>query len=190
MTETNRATVLIVDDEEPLLQLYRNYLEDEFAVITASGGQTALEQINESVNVVLLDRRMPDMSGDELLEALRDRGFEGLISMVTAVEPDIDIIDMPFDDYLVKPVGSEQLQDHVSSLVRRRTYDQAIRDHFSVASKIAVLQADHPPESLAENDEYLALTEQLEATRADAERTNSDLSEAEAEALFRDLEEA
>lgn len=188
MTETNQPTVLIVDDEAQLLRLYRQFLTDEYVVRTASSGTDALDQLDESVEAALIDRRMPGMSGDELLEEMRARGYDGLVTMVTAVEPDTDIIDMAFDDYLVKPVGAEQLQSHVASLLRRTNYDRAVREHFSVASKVAVLEADHAPDSPRSDDEYRALLDQLDASRAEAERALSDISEAEAEALFRDLD--
>lgn len=43
---------------------------------------------------------MPGMSGQEVLEAIRDRGYGCMVAMLTVVEPDIDIIKIGFDKYL------------------------------------------------------------------------------------------
>ncbi|PSP15165.1 DNA-binding protein, partial [Halobacteriales archaeon QH_10_67_13] len=87
------ATVLVVDDERDVADAYAAQLEEEFIVMTAYGGQQALDWIDASVDVVLLDRRMPDISGDEVLEKIHGRDLQARVAMVTAVDPDFDIID-------------------------------------------------------------------------------------------------
>jgi len=59
--------------------------------------------IDETVDVVLLDRMMPGMSGQEVLAAIRERGLDCRVAMVTAVDADFDVIEMGFDEYLGKP---------------------------------------------------------------------------------------
>jgi len=102
--------VLVVEDEPDLADLYAAWLGDEYRVRTAYGGQEALDELDEAddeVDAILLDRRMPGLSGDEVLAAVRERGIDCRVAMVTAVEPDFDILKMGFDDYLVKPVTSD-----------------------------------------------------------------------------------
>jgi DNA-binding NarL/FixJ family response regulator len=55
------------------------------------------------------DRHMPGLSGEDLLSELVDRDYYGRVVMVTAVDPGIEVLDMPFDDYLCKPVDREEL---------------------------------------------------------------------------------
>lgn len=69
-----QPTVLAVDDEPDLAELYRVYLDATYDVRIATGGEEALSMMDESVDVVLLDRRMPEMSGHEVLEAIRGKG--------------------------------------------------------------------------------------------------------------------
>ena len=52
--------ILVVEDEEPLADLFTAWLSDEYTVDTAYTGEEALELLNETLNVVLLDRRLPD----------------------------------------------------------------------------------------------------------------------------------
>ena len=180
MSDTNDATVLVVDDERDLAMLYETYLSAEFAVRSANGGQEALDAVDSSVDVALLDRRMPQMSGDELLREFRNQGYQMKVAMLTAVEPDVDIVDMPFDDYKVKPVGREELIGLVKTLLDRSDYDKQSQEFFSLASKKAALE-------IAGNDgtkEYEELVERLSDKRSEIDDT---LDAVGAEAAFKDL---
>ena len=181
-------TVLVVDDDEQLLELYRLHLEDRYRVRTAGSGAEALERLDDAVDLVVLDRRMPEMTGDEVLAALRDRGFDGPVTMVTAVNPGTDIVDMPFDDYLVKPVAREELTNLIASLLRRASYEEGIREYFAAASKKAVLETELAPSELATDEEYRRLVDRLAALERDARVAVDDLPQEEIELLFWDLD--
>jgi DNA-binding response OmpR family regulator len=107
------ATVLLVDDERELVDIYEMWFEGQYTTRTAYGGERALEAFDETVDVVLLDRRMPKMTGDEVLEALREKGYGVPVVMVTAVEPDQSIVELPFDEYVVKPADRTELLETV-----------------------------------------------------------------------------
>ena len=96
MSEDTSA-VLVVDDERDLADLYAAWLSDEYDVRTAYSGQAAIEAMDESIDVALVDRLMPEVRGSEVVEYIREQGYECAISMVTAVEPDFDIIEMGLD---------------------------------------------------------------------------------------------
>lgn len=184
--------VLVVEDEPDLADLYAAWLGDEYRVLTAYGGQSALEQIDEvddTVDAILLDRRMPGLSGDEVLAAVRERGIDCRVAMVTAVEPDFDILKMGFDDYLVKPVTSDTLRETVEGLLRRSEYDTNVQDLFSLTSKKAVLETEKSATELADNDEYQNLTEQIEDLRAKADDSlEAATEEDDFEQLFTDFD--
>lgn len=75
--------------------------------------------MSTEVDVVLLDRRLPDMMGEELIPEVREQNPDVGIAMVTAVHPDFDILDMGFDDYLTKPVDKHALTELVHTLSTR-----------------------------------------------------------------------
>ncbi|MFD1599704.1 response regulator [Halobellus rarus] len=182
--------VLVVEDEPDLAELYAIYLSDLYDVQTATDGETALELVDGETDVVLLDRRMPDLTGDEVLEEIRARGLETQVAMITAVEPDVDIVEMPFDDYLVKPVTKEDLHGLVEVLLRRANYDERSQEFFRLASKKAALESS-PDVSVENEEEYRELTEQMESIRAELDETLAELSEddfREAFASFPDIE--
>ena len=169
-------TVLVVDDDNQLADLYAAWLEAEYDVRTAYGGPPALEMIDSDVDVALVDRLMPRMSGDELLAHIRDEGYDCRVSIVTAVDPDFDIIEMGFDEYVVKPVGREELETVVGSLVTRSEYEQKVQEFFSLASKRAALKARKDPHELKTSDAYTELTAAFERLRSEIERTEAELT--------------
>ncbi|RLM59356.1 response regulator [Halobellus sp. Atlit-31R] len=132
--------VLVVDDDRDLADTCEYWLRDDFDVRVAYGGEEALERIDDDVDVVLLDRRMPDISGDDVLAAIDERGYDCRIAMMTAVEPDTDIVEMPFDEYLVKPVDEDSVTETVEELLVRSEFDDRVREYFALESTEAVLE--------------------------------------------------
>ncbi|MFO8114669.1 MAG: response regulator [Halorubrum sp.] len=169
---TDEVTVLAVDDEPDLAELYRVYLDSAYDVRVATGGESAMAQMDESVDVVLLDRRMPDMSGHEVLSAMREAGYDARVAMLTAVEPDVDIVDMPFDDYKTKPVTKEDLLTLVEVLLHRAKFDEHSQEFFALASKKAALEAT----AATDTDEYEDLIERMESVRERVDDTLDHLS--------------
>jgi DNA-binding response OmpR family regulator len=185
-----QATVLIVDDERPITDAYAQWLEDDYAVRTAYNGSEALDELDGDVDVVLLDRRMPDISGEDVLDEIHDRELTCRVALVSAVEPDFDILELGFDAYLEKPVSSaEELLETVETLVRRTTYDAQMRRFLSLANKKAALEAKKVPEELDANDEYDELTEELAALRGRLSETATELDDDDLRAEFRDRED-
>lgn len=180
-------TVLVVDDDRRVRSLYATWLEDGYAVETAENGRAALSTVDDSVDVVLLDRRMPDLSGDTVLEEIRERGLRCRIAMVTAVDPDTDILGMGFDTYLTKPIDREELLSTVEMLLDLREYDDRLVRCFRLASKKSALEAHRSTAELADDPEYVELVEALEDLRADLVETLSTLSDDGFDAAFREL---
>jgi DNA-binding response OmpR family regulator len=183
--------VLVVEDESDLADLYAAWLGNGYRVRTAYGGREALEKLDSEVDVVLLDRRMPGLSGDEVLDAIKERGIDCQVAMVTAVEPDFDVLEMGFDDYLVKPVAREELLDTVGNLERRSSYGDGVQELFSLASKKALLEAEKTDAELGENAEYQELADRLTTLREELDTTIESMdSSEEFDSLFREFDDA
>ncbi|MFB6157640.1 MAG: HalX domain-containing protein [Haloferacaceae archaeon] len=188
MSET-QPLVLVVEDEPDLADLYATWLDGDYRVRTAYGGREALDALDAEVSVILLDRRMPDLPGDEVLSTVRERGIDCRVAMVTAVEPDFDIVAMGFDDYLVKPVSKDALRETVENLLLRDEYADGIQELFSLASKKALLESEKGPTDLEESDEYRELDERLSELRDDLDSTIESLGdESGMTDLYRDLD--
>ncbi len=184
---SEKPRVLVVDDEPDLADLYAVWLRGEYDVRTAYGGDEALSEIESGVDVAFIDRLMPRISGGELLSHIRSEGYDCRVSIVTAVEPDFDIIEMGFDEYMVKPIRREELREVVEALLTRSTYDEQLQDFFALASKRATLQAEKTPRELRESDAYRELNAEFERLRAKLERTTDRLRPRDFEVEMRQL---
>jgi DNA-binding response OmpR family regulator len=157
--DPNDATVLVVDDEPMVADSFSLQLERWYAVRTAYGGEEALELADEAVDVVLLDRRMPDRSGDEVLRELRERDLDVQVVMITAVDADFDVLSMPCDGYVEKPVGGEALREAVEKQLALRRYDERVSEFFATADKLAALETEKSARALESNEKYRELKE-------------------------------
>jgi DNA-binding response OmpR family regulator len=178
MTAIEGGTVLIVDDDREVVRTYRRYLDETYTIREAYDGEEALDELDDDVDVVLLDRLMPGASGGEVLDRIRDRGYDVRVAMVTAVDPDFDIVDMGFDDYVTKPTTRDELRRTVEGLLELDQHAVDVREYHSLLVKAAALREGKSTYELDENRAYT----DLESRISDLEAT----LDAEAEQLIDD----
>ncbi|GAA0247250.1 response regulator [Haladaptatus pallidirubidus] len=167
MITEEEVGVLIVDDETEVTDLYEGWLS-AYRTYTVHDGEEAitfLDRNADRIDVVLLDRKMPGLNGEAVLEAIRDHGHDCPVAMITAVAPDYDIIDMAFDEYVTKPVDGERLRTTVKELLSRTQYADGLTHYFSLVSTHASLVAEHPHDELRGNEEFVALEAELDTVR-------------------------
>jgi len=82
MDSERERTILIVEDEQSLAALHAHHLQDDYEARVAFTGGEALVELTSDIDLVLLDRRMPGMSGDELLEHIDDWESDCQVIMV------------------------------------------------------------------------------------------------------------
>ncbi|MFC7069969.1 response regulator transcription factor [Halobaculum lipolyticum] len=179
--------VLIVEDEPEVAELYRGYLAGDYDVTVANTGEEALELVDEHTDAVLLDRRLPDTSGADILAEIRDRDLDCRVAMVTAVEPDVDIVEMGFDLYLVKPATRDDIQSAVERLGTRAQYDDTLQRTAALVTKRAVLEAERTPAELRSSPEYETLLADIETLQSDLEDLADAFSPDDYRMLFRDM---
>ena len=123
MTDSTRPTILAVDDEEGILDVIRLGLEDDFDVVTATSGSEALDLLaHRHVDVVLLDLRMPDMGGEEVLRRLgsaRTRPPVIVVTVVRQTETVVECMKLGAVDYVTKPWDSGELRATILRTLRR-----------------------------------------------------------------------
>jgi two-component system cell cycle response regulator len=128
------ATILVVDDLEPNVKLLEAKLLGEYyTVVTASGGQAALDALErERIDIVLLDVMMPGMDGFETCKLIKSnpKTLHIPVVMVTAlseIEDRVKALEAGADEFLTKPVNDVALFARVKSLSRTRSVIDELR---------------------------------------------------------------
>ena len=118
------SKILIVEDDSTISMGLSYYLKQEgYQVITVSTYKEAMEEINDSYNLVLLDLSLPDGNGFDLFKAIKER-FNVSIIFLTAVDEETSVVmglDMGADDYITKPFKARELLSRIRNVLRRTT---------------------------------------------------------------------
>lgn len=176
--DADRPRALVVDDEREVADAYALRLRGLCEVETAYGGEQAVRDVSDQeFDVVLLDRHMPGLSGDEVLDRLDDGDFDGRVIMVTAIDPDFDVLDMPFDDYLCKPVDREDVRTVVTHQCTVLGYE-ILGEYFSLESKRRVIEAELSAQERESHEEFQAATARAERLERRARRLLGDAADA------------
>ena len=188
MGSTETPVVLVVEDDTELSALYARWLAEAYEVRTARTGEAAIERL-AGVDIVLLDRRLPGMSGDQVLSAVRERRPEMQVAMLTGVEADLDVATLPVDDYITKPVDAVGLRRTVEDLSRRSRYEAATRRYYSL---LARKQAIERCRNGVDRDDPLfeELLRELETARSAADEHLQAFDPSDYEAVFQRLGES
>ncbi|WP_256390741.1 response regulator [Natronoarchaeum rubrum] len=176
MDTTDSTVILIVEDEPDIAETYERWLQSTYEVRIAPDGPTALERLDETIDVVLLDRMMPEMSGSEVLAEIRDRELGCRVAMVSAVDPDFDIIEMGFDEYVTKPPEREELLETVERLVDRASLDDELQEYYRLVARRSALEGAKTSEELAESEKYGELVDRIEAERETVDEDLGDMA--------------
>jgi YesN/AraC family two-component response regulator len=95
--------------------------------------------------------------------------------MITAVNPDFDIVDLGIDDYLVKPVTRQEVLDTVDRLLTIREYNERVQELTSKKLKRNVLEVEQPAGAIQDSSEFETLSEEIESLEAEIEAIADDL---------------
>jgi DNA-binding response OmpR family regulator len=122
--------ILIVEDERAVARGLEYGLSSEgFAVLRAETGQQALDLArSQDPHLILLDLRLPDVSGFDVCRQLRAEGRRMPILMLTARDEEVDKVlglELGADDYVVKPYSLRELISRIRALLRRAYGDLA-----------------------------------------------------------------
>lgn len=110
-------TVLLVDDDDRLLEMHTNWLEDTYEVRSVTDGKSARDHLDDTVDVLVTDQRMPGLSGAKLAQYVDVSDFDCRVLLLSSVDIDESLREMPFDECLRKPTTPEELKDAVETAV-------------------------------------------------------------------------
>src|SRR5881296_1453791 len=146
-----RPVVLVVDDDHGVRESFRLILEDRYEVLEAADGRQALERLRASpVDLVLLDIRLPEMDGIEVLERIKalDEGIEViLVTAVKTVRTAVAAMKLGAFDYLTKPFEEDELLSLSRRALERRALEREVaflRSELARAHDLDEIVGRHP----------------------------------------------
>jgi putative two-component system response regulator len=148
----NSATILVADDNESNLELLSDILIGEgYKVICAADGEQALHEIDSrKIDLALLDVMMPGKTGFDVCQSIKSRPETRFIPVVlvtglTSVDERIRGIRSGADDFLSKPVNSQELLARTRSLLRLKEYTDELENAETVLFSLALsIEAKDP----------------------------------------------
>jgi len=118
---TRRRRVLIVEDEPALRLSYDRAFRPRYDLAFATNGAEALEQLEQHrPDVAVLDMRLPDTDGIELLRRIRVSYPDLPVIITTAylsIEPQLKVLDLPHSGYIVKPFRLDELGARIDAVI-------------------------------------------------------------------------
>ena len=128
-----KAKILIVDDDENIRKTMKAILEEEnYSVDLATNGKEAIQMTNEKMyNLALLDIRLPDIEGVELLQLLKEyvpRTRKIMVTGYPTIQNAVMAINKNADAYLLKPVDIEKLLQIVKEQLRAQEEERSFSE--------------------------------------------------------------
>lgn len=153
--------ILIVDDDYDVRNIIKLYLANEnYEILEADDGIKALEIVDETVDLVLLDVMMPRMDGIQTCVKMREKYVMPII-FITAKSEDVDKLtafSFGGDDYITKPFNPIELTARVKASIRRYKNYQNAPIQNSDEVKIGNLKINLTSHTVYKNDALLKLT--------------------------------
>ncbi len=124
-----RAHIVIIEDEEDILELEEYHLKKEGYEVTGFLNTKKVEEFleEESVDLLIVDRNLPNIEGSEYISYLRSIGYDLPVIFVSAKDSDNDIEEgflRGGDDYLTKPFNMKELLLRVASILKRTKFNE------------------------------------------------------------------
>jgi two-component system response regulator YesN len=148
-TNTVRSQILIVDDDTDLLDRHIESLSDSYRIVTARTGRIAVERVQRcsDIDLAVIEYRLPDMSGIDVMKEIKDIAPSVLVIIVTAYG-DEDVAVEAFRsgarDYLKKPFSISELSTKIDFYLALRHADQQRRKNIVPGSDTPALPGMPP----------------------------------------------
>ena len=131
---SHRPTVLLIEDNAPQARLYQQYLKDEMIKLSLiDNGADAKEFIlAQAPELILLDLKLPDMDGREILQWLHSEQISCTVIVITAhstVDVAVDVMRLGAEDFLEKPFGADRLRITIQNMLDRRRLQHQVDDY-------------------------------------------------------------
>ncbi len=135
--------ILVIEDEEKVLDIVKNYLEKEgFEPIVSLRGEEGLDKFYEySPDLVVLDLMLPDISGEEICREIKKESDVPVVMLTakSSVDERIEGLSLGADDYLIKPFSPRELMMRIKVILKRYGSNKSLEDILSYNNKDLVI---------------------------------------------------
>ncbi|ESS12440.1 MAG: putative transcriptional regulator [uncultured archaeon A07HR60] len=119
--------VLIVDNDPRQVELLNAWLSTEYDVVTATDGESARTALDDTIQAAILNRHLPDTTGEAIIEEARAVGISPPTAFLSAVDVSVSAAELPADLLLTKPTTQEELLGAVKLLDRMNDFSDLRR---------------------------------------------------------------
>jgi DNA-binding NtrC family response regulator len=164
-----KATILVVDDEHGVRQSFDMVLSDDYEVLLAATGKEAIDVFNKnSIDLILLDIRLPDIDGLDLLVKLKEIDPNNEVIMVTAVreiQSAVRAIKAGAYEYIIKPFEVDEVLTTINRALEKR---HLVKEVLYLRDE---LERHHPFEEMVSESENMKRVFDLIATVSKSDGT-------------------
>ena len=133
MSSSQKQNVLLVEDDPPLARVYQEYLKKEpYRVTHVSRGQEALDAIDAAVpDAVVLDLKLPDMNGIEILKYIHDKAIPTSVIVITAhgsINTAVEAMRAGASDFVLKPFNADRLIYTLRHALERQQLNRIVKN--------------------------------------------------------------
>lgn len=137
--------VLIVDDDPRQVELLSSWLSAEYDVVTATDGKAAREALDETIDVAILDRHLPDTTGQKIIENARQAGISPPTGFLSSADVSVSATELPADLLLSKPATRERMLEAVNTLYRMNELSTLGRRVRAREHRLRFVREEHGP---------------------------------------------
>lgn len=165
LSDEEKFSILVVEDDESQAKMYGRWLENVHNVKTATSGSEALEKLSDDTEVVFMDRKLPDMTASEILDAAGDTLKGKYVVMLTAAEPEVDILDLDIQEYLTKPVSKDDLEEVLENIEEQGKKTEKAQRLWSLVTKKSLLEDKNRLDELEKEKRYEKLKDEINSLK-------------------------
>lgn len=158
----SKKEILIIEDNIAQAKMYKRWLEPKYTAKTATKFDKVLKEYKGDEEVILLDRKLDGAEAEDLIDSLEGIENQNIV-VITGMEPDLDLLNMPINDYLIKPVDRELLRDTVRKVIEADKRPDKTKELLELLSKKKIL--DDKPTEVREKEEYQKLVRKIDELR-------------------------
>lgn len=165
MKNSDQSTVLVVDDEQRVAECYKIFVEQQHNAEVAIGGREAVEKLDENYDIVLLDRRMPDLHGSEVIDYINEEDHACRVIIISAIDPDMEILKNEFVKYIKKPVEQDELLQAIQETIVFDESGQSHIEYLKLIEKAHIMQSEFTKVKLEDNHYYNKIIDSINSMR-------------------------